>query len=182
MGSKFFKSKDHFSNRPIIRDTDGKPAEWYTFSSMREPEKPYVNPRIAEKNRIENIPADKLTFRDLYKFPFRMCEHSSWVFDANNNFIFQFQINNLKARLRIMDVLNDIVTDHNRREVKNEDGMISAKFEDEWAEIILIRGWGNLTGVGAYNLSSGHAERIQDTLMEYIMETLTFEKQPWELK
>ena len=36
----------------------------------------------------------------------------------------------------------------------------------------MIRGWGNLTGVGAYNLNGDYATKIQDTLAEYIIEKL----------
>jgi hypothetical protein len=39
-------------------------------------------------------------------------------------------------------------------------------------ECILIRGWGNLTGVGSYNLDGEYAAKIQDTLAEYIVEKL----------
>jgi hypothetical protein len=51
--------------------------------------------------------------------------------------------------------------------------MISIKVEDELTPLILIRGWGNLTGCGAYNLDGEYAGKIQDTLEEYIIEKLS---------
>lgn len=39
-------------------------------------------------------------------------------------------------------------------------------------EIILIRGWGMLTGVGGYNLSADKAAEIQDVFANYCVEML----------
>jgi hypothetical protein len=44
--------------------------------------------------------------------------------------------------------------------------------DGERKEFILIRGWGNLTGTGSYNLDGEYAGKIQDTLAEYIVEKL----------
>ena len=38
--------------------------------------------------------------------------------------------------------------------------------------VIDIRGWGNLTGTGGYNLSEESAMIVQDTLAEYIIQRL----------
>ena len=37
-------------------------------------------------------------------------------------------------------------------------------------KLILIRGWGNLTGAGAHNLSVEEAANIQDTFADFIVE------------
>ena len=39
-----------------------------------------------------------------------------------------------------------------------------------------IRGWGNLTGAGAHNLSVEEAANIQDTFADFIVERLNFRK------
>lgn len=129
----------------------------------------YINPHIAEKERIEAIPLEQLSFRDLYKFPFHQAKYGSWVYDAKGNFIFQFEFKNGKTREQCIEILNGDWTNHKRQEVKSDGGMIY--IDDN--PFILIRGWGNLTGCGAYNLDGEYAGKIQDTLEEYIIEKLS---------
>ena len=50
--------------------------------------------------------------------------------------------------------------------------MIYLEKDGERKEFILIRGWGNLTGTGSYNLDGEYAGKIQDSLAEYIVEKL----------
>jgi len=38
---------------------------------------------------------------------------------------------------------------------------------------ILIRGWGNLTGIGGYNFDSEKASKIQDDFRDWIIYKLT---------
>ena len=125
-----------------------------------------------EKERIESIPLGDLTFRDLYKFPFHRAKYGSWVYDANSNFIFQFEFRKEETRDKVVGILNgeDIATKN--RIFRNDNGMIQIFYEDIWHDAILIRGWGNLTGVGAYNLDGEYAAKIQDTLADYIVEEL----------
>lgn len=159
MSSKYFKSR-------------AAPIFSYEWSSKSEPQKEYVNSRLAEKGRIEAIPLEELTFQDLYKFPFHHAEFGSWVYDANGNFIFQFEFEGDSTRKRIIDILNGDFIPTKEREVKEDKGMILVKVEEEFKDMILIRGWGNLTGTGAYNLDGEYAGKIQDTLSEFIVEKL----------
>lgn len=140
--------------------------EWASFPPEKEE---YVNPYIAEKGRIEAIPLEELTFKDLYEFPFRQAKYGSWVYDKNSNFIFQFEFRNEETRQKVIDILNGNLTEYKRQDVRSEGGMIYINDNP----FILIRGWGNLTGVGAYNLNGDHAAKIQDTLEQYIIEKLT---------
>lgn len=139
--------------------------EWASFPPEKEE---YVNPHIKEKERIESIPLEELTFKDLYKFPFHQSEYSSWVYDDNSNFIFQFEFRNEETRQKVIDILNGNLSDYKRQDVESKDGMILINEKP----FILIRGWGNLTGCGAYNLDGEYAAKIQDTLCEYIVEKL----------
>lgn len=133
----------------------------------------YVNPHIAEKERIEAISLEQLSFRDLYKFPFRRAEYDSWVYDDSSNFIFQFELGGDTIRNKVVEILNGELEDYNRKEVRQDNGYIQVKVDDIWHNLILIRGWGNLTGVGAHNLDVDYAAKIQDILAEYIIEKLT---------
>ena len=143
-------------------------TEWHTFSSPTFKEQKYVNPLIAEKERVESIPLKELSFRDLYQFPFYGAKYGSRVYDANHNFIFQFQFNNKETKQKILDILNEELSDYTRQNVEDKEGEIYVN----GIPFILIRGWGNLTGNGAYNLDGNYAVKIQDTLNEYIIEKL----------
>ena len=56
---------------------------------------------------------------------------------------------------------------------RHEDGFI---LDNDHNKLILIRGWGNLTGIGAHNLSVEEAANIQDTFADFIVERLNFRK------
>ena len=55
---------------------------------------------LDKKLSIEYRELNTVSFKDLYQFPFRQCEVSSWVYDANNNFIFQFVFGGKKIQTR----------------------------------------------------------------------------------
>lgn len=125
------------------------------------------------KERIEAKPLEEVTFRDLYTFPFRQCKYSSWVYDADSNFIFQFGFNNDKTREGIISILNGEIEPTKENIIKHKEGVIYVEKEVEDKPLIMIRGWGNLTGIGGYNLNGEYAGKIQDTLAEYIVERLS---------
>lgn len=134
----------------------------------------HSNNLLAEKTRIENIPLEQLSFKDLYQFPFHQAKYGSWVYDKNSHFIFQFELGGEKVRSKVIQILNGELEEYDRREVKHESGYIKVKIEEDWHNLILIRGWGNLTSGGGYNLDGDYACKIQDTLAEYIVEKLNF--------
>ena len=112
------------------------------------------------------------TYKDVYKFPLRKDDSISWVYDNNNNFVFQFEISNEGAIKDLMDILLN-----KRKSVKpkmfyHERGYIYYRGTVPATPVILIRGWGNLTGIGAMNLKPEEAEIIQDTFAEYLTKTL----------
>jgi len=114
-----------------------------------------------------------LSFKDLYEFPFHQAKYGSWVYDKNSNFIFEFENGTKEVRDKLIQILNGELEEYNRREVRENDGYIEVKVEDKWHNLILIRGWGSLTGVGGYNLDGEYAGKIQDTLADYIKEKLS---------
>lgn len=180
MSSKFIP-KSRISNKPnpVFNNTK-KEDMWYSFATSNSPaqleeekeDKRYREKQLAEKKRIESISLEELTFRDLYEFPFHQAKYGGWVYDAKGNFIFQFEFDNKETKEKIINILNGEVVEYNRQEIRVEDGYISININGDWLNAILIRGWGNLTGVGAYNLDGKYAARIQDTLAEYIVEKL----------
>lgn len=110
------------------------------------------------------------SYKDVYQLPLRQDKYSSWVYDNKGNFVFQFEINNKQNRSDLLDTINgnkyltnpDLVFKHDK-------GLI---VDNNNTTIILIRGWGNLTGSGAMNLSAEEAANIQDTFAEFIVSKL----------
>lgn len=110
------------------------------------------------------------TYKEVYQLPLRLSKYGSWVYDKKNNFVFQFQIENEEKCQLLLDVINEKKILHNTDAVfYHKDGYI---LTDKGVEVILIRGWGNLTGVGAMNLSGEEAANIQDTFAKFIVEQL----------
>lgn len=52
---------------------------------------------------------------------------------------------------------------------KHNEGYV---FDNNQSKVILIGGWGNLTGCGAHNLKLEVAANIQDTFADFIVERL----------
>ena len=172
MSSKFIKNS-RITNKTIPVFNDTKSEMWYSFATpdnLKEKEETrlWKEKQQAEKDRIESIPLEKLSFKDLYQFPCHQAKYGSWVYDANSNFIFQFEFDNIETREKTIKILNGELLEYKKQNVKLKDGVI---FVNEHP-FIMIRGWGNLTGVGAYNLNGDYATKIQDTLAEYIIEKL----------
>ena len=117
------------------------------------------------------------TFKDIYKFPLHKVGYGSQVYDTNSHFVFQFEPEFVKGNYAegwqefeksIINTLNGSLKHafiypftHNQGEIYSGD-----------AHVITIRGWGYLTGIGGLNLSAKEAANIQDTLAEFIIESL----------
>lgn len=109
-------------------------------------------------------------YKDVYQFPLE--ESYGWIYDQKRNFVFQFLIDDEKSEKKLLDVINgkENLTNLNIL-FKHENGQIIDK---SGREIILIRGWGNLTGSGAMNLPEKEASNIQDTFADFIVERLNY--------
>src|SRR5690348_4355057 len=104
---------------------------------QREETEKYYNHLSSEKARIESIPLEELTFRDLYEFPFHQAKYGSWVYDNKSNFIFQFEFHNKDTRKKCLRILNGELLDYKRQDVMHERGEIFVNGE----HFITIRGW-----------------------------------------
>lgn len=135
------------------------------FDGIVEDNKNSLQP---EKERIESIPLNELTFKDLYQFPFNQAKYGTWVYDLNSHFIFQFENVDKDTREKFIQIINDELTEYKRQDVTCKDGEIFI----DGKHFITIRGWGNLTGCGAYNLEGDYACKIQDTLLDYIVDKI----------
>lgn len=118
------------------------------------------------------------TFKDVYDFPFKLDSYIGWVYDANENFAFEFEIASKEARKKFLNVINSTTREVSQHagHFYHKDGYIYngnlQDSNDNDIAIILIRGWGNLTGTGGMNLPAEEAANIQNTLAEYIVRQL----------
>lgn len=124
-------------------------------------------------------------FSKYYKFPLKMWEGTTGkVFTDDNNMAFDWllpygkQYNGIKQRL--LDRVNGYdYTPWGTKKTfyKNDNGHIVCKIEEgenagKEIKVLLVRGWGMLTGVGGYNLDPSVASQIQDDFTEFILKQL----------
>ena len=116
---------------------------------------------------------------NFYTRPFHKAKYCTWVYDAKSNFVFQFEskyneqgeyadgVKELEQEvifsLNALDsepikVLNLSVDPNNECMILNDN-----------IPFIMIRGWGNLTGIGGYNFDLGKASKIQDDFRDWII-------------
>lgn len=95
MSSKFnMKSKSSsnviWSSKPYTQD--------YLDKEKAEADK--IRKQYSDKKKeIESKNLEEVSFRDMYTFPFHQAKYGNWVYDANSNFIFQFEINNEETKM-----------------------------------------------------------------------------------
>ena len=131
------------------------------------------------KSKIHSLETESVSFLDIYKPPYHLTKYGTWVYDQRENFVFQFERNYIKGNyiqeeidfeqqvLRCLSTEEPYSFSKDYKFTLNK-GVI---YKDE-VKFITIRGWGNLTGVGSYNLPTDKAERIQDTFTEWLLKKL----------
>src|SRR5690348_15905484 len=116
-----------------------------------------------------------ISYTDIYKLPLEKDNVIDWVYDANRNFVFQFITEVESAQNLMMDAINGIKPlTNNELSFTHKQGEIIAND----TPVILIRGWGNLTGIGAHNLPYEDACNVQDTFAEFIVDLLKKRENP----
>lgn len=116
-----------------------------------------------------------------YKQPFRKSEHVCWVYDANGNFVFQFETKfndkgnyadgELELQKKVVDAIN--AEEHSPIENINLSVDANGRIVSNGRILITIRGWGNLTGVGAHNFTPEKAAKIQDDFSSWLVKKLS---------
>jgi hypothetical protein len=117
-----------------------------------------------------------MDFKEAYKFP--LSYDGGFVFTADYNRAFDF------ANGYIYDNPVNVSTVEQKRIVAKINGAdIDVKYDlsydyksgtliHDGKDIIVIRGWGHLTGTGGLRLSEEQAEKIQDDFAEFIIKRL----------
>lgn len=116
-----------------------------------------------------------------YTLPLHKSKYSGWVWDAKGNFVFQFESEFtdkgqfvdgcLEMQDRILKSLN--ADSHEPIPELNLEVKDAIELWNDNKLLILIRGWGNLTGVGAHNFTGEKACKIQDNFVKWIIEKLS---------
>ncbi len=166
MPSKFIKNS-RLTNQP-------KTYEWYSMGNSkqaaeekREMEE-YRQKMKSEKARVEAIPLEELSFTHIYTMPFVDRMGMGRIY-SGDNFVFQFLGGNEATQQTCLQILNGELKEYKRQNITQQNGEILI----DGHPFILVRGWGQLCGGGAYNLNEKWAARIQDSLEEYIVEKLS---------
>jgi hypothetical protein len=93
--------------------------------------------------------------------PYKRDDYSGWVYDSKHNFV--FELIHVTDRDQFIDYLNGNLVISPAPNSLYDDTL--GKVYDEMGNtIILLRGWGRLTGIGGYSLSSEDARKVQDEL------------------
>lgn len=107
---------------------------------------------------------------DVYRLPLKGTDFT-WVYDSNDNFVFQFLTEKKDLQEKVLKCINgEMKPTEKIPKFIHENGYIKI---ENGSPLILIRGWGNLTGSGAMNLPFEDAKNIQDTFAEFIISRLT---------
>lgn len=106
---------------------------------------------------------------EVYSLPLRRDKGTGWVHDHDGNFVFQFEHGAEMLEIFLLDIINGKPGPKLTSKFILDGILIST---ESGKEIILIRGWGNLTSKGGKNLSMEEAKNIQDTFAEFILSKL----------
>ena len=108
---------------------------------------------------------------EFYKLPFKSNFYDNWVYDANDNFIFQFE--NTKYKSLVLETLNG----HQNQYLEVFTLTVSNKYPNKVLNkgkpFITIRGWASIVGSGGHGLTTTQAKDIQDDLRDWIIYKLT---------
>lgn len=119
-------------------------------------------------------------FKNYFKFPLKMWEDFDVkVFTNDNKMAFDWLINlprEVKDKF-VAKINGETLVMKVKKEFWHENGVVFCKMlegehKDTVYKLFRIRGWGMLTGIGAYNLDVETAAKIQDDFTEYCVKML----------
>lgn len=110
-----------------------------------------------------------MKFDEIYKLPFHD-NFGAWVSTRGGMRCFDWMVKMpQESKQIIVDILNGMTDKSVKREVKYDGaGQVSI----DGINVMVISGWGYLTGYGALNLPDHEAAKIQDDFGEWIVKKL----------
>ena len=135
-----------------------------------------------QKNEASAVtPVSGIPNLNFYTRPFREAKYSGWVYDAKGNFVFEFEGdfddkgNYVEGYKELCEKVIFSINAIERDPVEGLNLTLFSPIEllRNDKPFITIRGWGNLTGIGAHNFSGEKAEKIQDDFVQWLLYRLT---------
>lgn len=113
-----------------------------------------------------------ISFKKAYKFPLHVDKNRTYIWTNDYTMAFNYLIDNA-------DYIKQIIRKINGKDVPELDCSKpfsiagSLKIQDKFGnKLLLLRGWGHLTGVGGLNLEPEEAMDIQDEFLKYCVNQL----------
>ena len=118
-----------------------------------------------------------MDFKEVYKLPFKVVIDGMCAKSSNGVKTFTaFDPASQGELKRIIDVLNgDSNYRYDKKSIKVEKDIIYIG-----KNIILVRGWGNLTGSGGLGMNSNDAAKLQDDFIKWIVDTISEDLESFE--
>ena len=118
-----------------------------------------------------------MDFKEVYKLPFRVIIDGMCAMSANGVKTFTaFDPASQGELKRIIDVLNgDSNYRYDKKSIKIEKDIIYIG-----KNIILVRGWGYLTGSGGLGMNPKDAAKLQDDFIRWIVDTISEDLESFE--
>ena len=106
-------------------------------------------------------------FRDAFKFPLELV--CGKIMDANFNMVADFVVNLKEEGMQeVVDIINGISPPTGNKQAEIDGEFITSKGR----QVLLMRGWGHLTGGGGLNLKEAEAITIQSAMQQFIVDKL----------
>ena len=121
--------------------------------------------------------AKDLHFNDVWELPFNgdPAELAVYVWDSNNNVCFNFLGGGYELYTRIIALLNGEEAKPFKMVESKSDYISVSEIENDpttLLPVLMVRGWGYLTGCGALHLPAEEAKRIQMELVDHAVKKL----------
>ena len=106
--------------------------------------------------------------QNIFKPPFHTDSYRIYIFDTDNDMCFNILIEDEFLCYDILDAMNDKKIDKKYDNVRIDNDYLYIND----VPVLLVRGWGYLTGIGGLHLSNEEAIKVQKELLEYVKNKL----------
>lgn len=117
---------------------------------------------------------ENMTFKDAWTLPFKgdPIGYTIYIWDSKNHVCFNYLDDDREKYDRIINLLNgEDATPFKKCNIKG-DYISVYDYDVDVKPILLVRGWGYLTGSGGLKLDAEKAKKLQEDLIEYCRDKL----------
>ena len=115
----------------------------------------------------------ELTFKDVYASPFRIADINIYAYSSNG--IKTFTAFGDKAQTHMNHIVGLLNGETSEKYDKSDVSVDKDKLYVKGC-MIMVRGWGALTGSGGYGFNPTDAAKIQDNFIQWVVDTITEDK------